>query len=215
MDEAQGFVVDALGHPAEHARAVAIDAVPHHLLDEAADLGEAGPPVELGHAHRHLVATHFRDEGTGARMDEPGFAGGRAETRLGFHSPDQSLEIPGRQDQIEIQLAHVLEIAGSDARVADVEGFDDATTDTAMSPVRSPDQPDVGKPAGVLLDNLGRAIRRPIVDNHPQCGRQRLLGDTLNRLAGVLGFVTARRDQAVAPIALIRRRPAHARTPWR
>ena len=86
-----------------------------------------------------------------------------------------------------------------------------------MPAVRAPDQPDVREPCGVLLDNLGRAIGRTIVDDHPQRGRQRLLRDALNRLARVLGFVTARRDQAVAPIALVAvgRRSAHARTPWR
>jgi hypothetical protein len=32
-----------------------VDAVSHDLAHEAADLLEAGDPVELGHAHRHLV----------------------------------------------------------------------------------------------------------------------------------------------------------------
>src|SRR4051812_16266505 len=56
MHEADRFEIDALGDPAEHARAVAVDAVPHHLAHEAADLLEAGDPIEFGHADRHLVA---------------------------------------------------------------------------------------------------------------------------------------------------------------
>jgi len=57
VDEAEGLEIDALGDPAEHASAVAIDAIPHDLADEAADLLEAGNPVKLGHAYRHLVPT--------------------------------------------------------------------------------------------------------------------------------------------------------------
>ena len=56
MNEANGFEIDALGDPAEHAGAVAVDAVPHHLTHEAADFLEAVDPIEFGHADRHLVA---------------------------------------------------------------------------------------------------------------------------------------------------------------
>ena len=45
---------DALGDPTEHASPVAVDAVPHELAHEAADLLD-GDPVELDHAHRQLV----------------------------------------------------------------------------------------------------------------------------------------------------------------
>ena len=41
MQEAQALVVHALRDPAQHAAAVAVDPVPHHLPHEAADLAEA------------------------------------------------------------------------------------------------------------------------------------------------------------------------------
>src|SRR6516225_8311059 len=47
MNEANGLKIDALGDPAEHTGPVAVDTVPHDLAYEAADLLEAGDPVEL------------------------------------------------------------------------------------------------------------------------------------------------------------------------
>src|ERR687891_2009521 len=130
MDDAERFVVDAFHDPPEHPRAMAVDAVPHHLFDKPADLAEAGLSIKLGHADRHLVTAHFWYEGTGARMHEPRLSGCRAEAWLGLHPPNKAFEIRGWQHQIEIQLADVLEIGRRDARVADIESFDDARADT-------------------------------------------------------------------------------------
>src|SRR6185312_14442490 len=49
MNEADRFEIDALGDPAEHPSPVAVDAVPHDLARESANLIEAGDPIELGH----------------------------------------------------------------------------------------------------------------------------------------------------------------------
>src|SRR5271165_4578608 len=81
VDEADGLEIDALGDPAEHAGPVAVDAVPHHLAHEAADLLEAGDPVELGHADRHLVPADLRHQRAALRVDEPRLAGGGPDAR--------------------------------------------------------------------------------------------------------------------------------------
>src|SRR5271165_2992546 len=85
VDEADGLEIDALGDPAKHAGPVAVDAVPHHLAHEAANLLEAGDAIELGHPHRHLVSTDFRHERAALRVKEPRLAGGSPNARIALH----------------------------------------------------------------------------------------------------------------------------------
>src|SRR5262252_6598480 len=96
VDETDGLEIDALGDPAEHATPMAVDAVPHDLAHEAADLLEAGDPVELGHAHRHLVPTDLRHQRATLRVDEPRLAGGGPEARIALHPLHQHLEVADR-----------------------------------------------------------------------------------------------------------------------
>src|SRR5258705_9664489 len=115
VEEAEIGIVHALRDPAQHARAVAVDPVPHDLPYEAADLAEASDPVELGHPHRHLVAADFGDALAGARMDEPGFSRAGPETRLPLHPPHQELEVAGWQIEVHVELAEVVVVVEVEA----------------------------------------------------------------------------------------------------
>ena len=59
MDETKIRLILARCHPAEHSTPMAVDAVPHDLANEPADLIEAFDPVELGHTHGVLVPAHL------------------------------------------------------------------------------------------------------------------------------------------------------------
>src|SRR5882672_5254849 len=109
MNEANGLEIDALGDPAEHAGPVAVDAVPHDLAYEAADLLEAGDPIKFGHAHRHLVSADLRYQRAALRVDEPWLTGGGPNARIALHPLHQQLEVANWQVQIHIQLAQVIE----------------------------------------------------------------------------------------------------------
>ena len=82
VDEPQALVVHALRDPAQHSAAVAVDAVPHHLSHEPADLAEARDPVELRHAHGHLVAAHLGNQRARAGIHEVGLSRGRPDARV-------------------------------------------------------------------------------------------------------------------------------------
>src|SRR4030088_1573087 len=97
MNEADGLEIDTLSDPAEHTGPVAVDAVPHDLVHEAADLLEAGDPIELGHADRHLVATDLRHQRAALWMDEPGLAGSGPDPRITLHPLHQQLEVADRE----------------------------------------------------------------------------------------------------------------------
>src|SRR5215470_13476974 len=71
MDETERLDINALGDPAEHSTTMTVDAVPHDLAHEAADLFETGNAVELGHADRHLVPADLWHQLTALRVDEP------------------------------------------------------------------------------------------------------------------------------------------------
>src|SRR3954465_14779929 len=55
-------IVPAHRDPAEHAAAMAVDAVPHQLAHESANLLEATRAIKLDHADRHFIAALFADE---------------------------------------------------------------------------------------------------------------------------------------------------------
>ena len=124
VDEAEGLEIDALGDPAEHSGAVAVDAIPHDLAHEAADLLEAGNPVELGHAYRHLVPTDFWHQRAALWMNEPGFARGGPNASITLHPLDEQLEVPDRQIKVHVQLAHIIEILEAHRFQAGVECLD-------------------------------------------------------------------------------------------
>src|SRR5262245_13657113 len=91
VDETDGLEITGLGDPAEHAAPMAVDAVPQDLTDKAADLLETSNPIELGHAHRHLVPADLRHQRAGPRVDEPRLAGCGPDARIALHSLHQQL----------------------------------------------------------------------------------------------------------------------------
>src|SRR5690606_32084641 len=106
VNEAQGGDIPAACNPAMHSTAVTVDTVPHHLADEATDLLETFPAVELGHPDGHFIAAGFADQSP-ISADEVGFATARADARIGTHAPQKNLEVSGRQFQIKIELAKI------------------------------------------------------------------------------------------------------------
>ena len=146
MNEADRFEIDALGDPAEHAGAMTVDAVPHHLAHEAADLLEAGDPVELGHADRHLVAADFRHQCAASRVDEPRLARCRSDPRIAFHPLHQHFEVANRQVEIHVQLADIVEVLKLHTIESCIESLDDAGADLAAAAIVSPDHAQVRQP---------------------------------------------------------------------
>ena len=126
MHEAEGLEIDALGDPAEHAGAVAVDAVPHDLAHEATDLLEARDPIELGHAHRHLVPADLLHQSAAQRIDEPWPAGGGPDARIALHPLHQELEVADRQVEIHVQLAQIIEVLQPHRIQASIERVDNA-----------------------------------------------------------------------------------------
>ena len=56
-----------------------------------------------------------------------------------------------------------------------------------------------GKRSAYSRKDLRRLVARPVVDNDPERGRNRLAGDTVQCPPGILCFVTARGHQQIPP----------------
>src|SRR5437667_11527474 len=134
MDEANSQLIPTASDPAEHSAAVAVDAIPHDLPHEAADLLETFGAIELDHADGHFIAAGFGDE-LAIIAAEIGFAGAGADAGILFHSLNEGLEIARRDVEVEIELADVIEVTWIDGFVAGVEGVDDAGADGAAAMV--------------------------------------------------------------------------------
>ena len=147
-----------------------------------------------------------------ARVLEPRLPRGGAQPGFGLHPRHQALEVARGEVEIEILLADVVEGLGIDGRVADVEGFDDAGADLAMTAILPADEAQPGQAGRVFLDDGRRRVARAVVNDDPEGWRQRLPRHTLEGTAGVRRFITARRDEAVAAR---RHRRGHTRTPCR
>ena len=106
-----------------------VDAVPHDLAHEAAELLEAIAAIELGRADRGFVAVALADE-LAVGVDV-GLAAAGGDARVGLHALHQVLEVARRQDQVEVELAEVVVVVGVDGLVAGVERLDDAGADGA------------------------------------------------------------------------------------
>src|SRR5262249_10375831 len=102
MHETQVRLVPAAGDPTMHPAAMSIDAVPHHLAHEATDRLEAGDPIELDHAKRHVVAVTLVDQ-LPVFLDIGLPAAGR-DAWISRHALHQNLEIARWQTQVEVKL---------------------------------------------------------------------------------------------------------------
>src|SRR5262245_33735768 len=99
-----------------------VDAVPHDLAYEAADLLETGDTIEFGHTHRHLVTTDLLDQIAALRVDEPRLAGSGADTRIGLHALHQHLKVASWQVQIHVQFAEVVKVLQAHRLQSSIEG---------------------------------------------------------------------------------------------
>jgi hypothetical protein len=126
MGEADRLIVPGRCLPPEHAAAVVVNAVPHHLADEASDLTEALDAIELGHARRCIVADAFADQSASRRVLVVGLARARAEARIIFHPPDQDLEVAVGKIEIEVDLAEVVELVEVNGCETGIKSLDDS-----------------------------------------------------------------------------------------
>src|SRR4051794_16479501 len=199
VNKAQCFGVDAFGDPTEHARSVAVDAVPHDFRNKTTDLFEAFHAIELGHPDRHLVAADFRDQGGSARMREPRLAGCGADARVALHSRHEQLEVAGWEFQIRIQLANVIELVKTHRLQPGVEGRHDARSYLARAGVHPTHDPKIRQPPPVFFEDGCSAIGRSVIDDDPGRWLQRLSSYTVERTANILGLVSTRRNEHIAP----------------
>src|SRR5262249_24468966 len=146
MEKAEGRSVDALGDPAQHATAMAVDPVPHDLTDEPTDLAKARSPLELRHPHGHLVAADLGNERAGSRVHEVGLAGSSAEAGRRLHALGQELEIARGQIEIHVELAEVVEVVERDRLQSCVERLDDSRAHATPSPIGALHNPEVWQP---------------------------------------------------------------------
>src|SRR5216683_3638850 len=220
VNEPELGIVPGHGDPSELAAAMAVDAVPHQLAHEPADLAEAGRAVELGHPDRVLVPRLLRDEIREIRQREPHFRVGLPEPdevrlaraspypRVALHPVHQAREVAGREVEIEVNLSDLLECSRIDRVVAAVERIDHASAQLALAAIRAAQHADPGKSCGVLGEDPRRSVFRAVVDDQPERRRRRLARHGVERAPSVLLLVPAGRNQAVAA-------RAHRCTPWR
>ena len=176
---------------------MAVEAVPHDLADQAANLQEALDPVELRGADGCLVAAALADQAAAA-PDEVGLSAAGAQARLRLHALHEQLEIAGRKLEIEVELAQVVELRRVDGVVARVEGLDDAGTHASPSAILPADDADEIVAGGILGQDGRCGVGRPVVDDHPERGAYALGGDRVQRTADDGCLVAARRDEHVA-----------------
>src|SRR5438067_2892277 len=112
---------------------MAVDAVPHHLPHEAADLAKAAHAIELRHPHGHLVAAHFGYPLPRAGMNEPGLARAGAQPRFALHALHEQLEVARGHLEIHVELADIVEVVEVERGQATVEGLDHARADGALA----------------------------------------------------------------------------------
>src|SRR5258708_7799558 len=208
VGEAQRRVVPRDRDPAKLPAAVSVDAVPHDLPYEATDLSEARRAIELGHAHRVLVADLLRDQpravadgelyrGRGhAGRNEVWFPRARADARLSLYAVHKDGEVSGRQVEVQVELADVVVGKRIDGLVTRVEGIDHAPPHLADAALGSANDPHVREPRRVLLEDLWRLVLGAVVHKDPPGGRLRLARDRLQGAARILGLLAARCDQA-------------------
>ncbi len=182
--------------PAQGARLVAVDRVPHHRAHEAADRLEARAPVELGHAHRHLVAA-FLAHHPARGGAEIGFPRAGADPRVGLHPRDQLGEIAGGQVEIEVELAEIGVVGEVDPREPVAERLDDAGPHRTGAAVGLAHHLDPGVPGGIVGEDRRRLVGRAVVHDHPFRRAQGLRHDAVEGAAHVGRLVAAGRDQQI------------------
>jgi len=176
---------------------VAVEPVPHDLADEAAELLEALHPVELRGADGGLVAASFADEPAVARA-VVGLAAAAPEARLGLHARKEQLEVARRKLQVEVELAHVIELRRVDGLVSGVERLDDARAHASPPAVVAPDDADEVETRRVLGEDRRGVVGRTVVHDHPERRPDGLGSDRFQRAPRERRFVAARRDDDVA-----------------
>ncbi len=124
MPYRQPRLVVARCFPPKHPAAMAVDAVPHYRMHEAADGLKALAAVELGDTVGELVAGPLQNP-TLADGDVT-FAAGRAEARIGGEPREQIREVVRRQFQVGVQLADEVVLVQVRRGKSLVKGFNDA-----------------------------------------------------------------------------------------
>ena len=171
---------------------MAVNAVPHHLADEPADLLETFPAVELGHAVGELVAAAFEDEGL--VHGDVGLAAGGSQVGIGREPVHQVGEVAGPEIQVAVELAD--EIVGVQVGQfeAGVEGLDDAGPDPPLRSRWPVQDMDPGVPSGCLIGDGAGGVAAAVVNDEPGRHPVRLGGHALHGPLQVLRLILDRRD---------------------
>src|SRR6185437_2505816 len=157
---------------------------------------EALRAIELAGADRVLIADALGDQR--AVLLEIGFAATGADPRVIAHPPHQGLEVPGRQDKVEVELAEIAVLADVDRLQPRVERLDDAGADGAVAAIRAGHDGNPVVLRRIFSQDAGRLIGRAVIDDDPSRGPRALRNDTVERLAHEPRFVTAGGDDCVA-----------------
>src|SRR5205085_12437038 len=141
--------------------------VPHDFPDEPTDLQEALRPIELGGSDGDLVTAALADEVAEAPA-VVWLSTAASQSRIALHALHEDLEVAGRQLEIEVELAEIVELPGVDGLVAGVEGFDHARAHASPPSILASDDAAEIETRCVLCQDGGRRVARPVVYDHPQ-----------------------------------------------
>src|SRR5262249_49637425 len=155
-------------------------------------------PVELRHTDGHFVAAHLGGHPPRARIDEVGLPRRGAETRIRLHALHQDFEVAGRQIEIQIELAKIVKLRQGDCLQARIESFDHCRPNASSAAVRKANDAEIWHSVSIALEYRSRLIGGPIIDHYPECWRNGLRHDALERPAHVSGLVTTRRDDDIS-----------------
>ena len=111
MDKSEIWLIPAAGNPTVHPATMAIYSIPHHFAHEPADRFEARYAKELCHSERHIVAVALVYETPSFFYIRLATTGCNARIRV--HFGNEKLKIPRWQAEVEIQLAEILKIVGT------------------------------------------------------------------------------------------------------
>ena len=103
MNKPQFGIIPTASNPPQHAAAMAIDPIPHHLANESPNRLETRDPIELGHSYRHFIAAFFTHISTISFKVSLPTTG--SECWVFIHPANQGFEILRRQVEIEVALA--------------------------------------------------------------------------------------------------------------
>jgi hypothetical protein len=174
---------------------VTVDPVPHQLGNQPSDVAVRRHPPELRHADAVLVAVDLVLE-PATPVDVERLAAHAAQPRVLVHEGEHPGEVAGRQVEVQVELDDEVVVVEVDVRQPGSEGADDARAEHPAPGPRVVDHPRPGHVVKQLLQQLGGAVRRAVVDHDPRRGGLGLAQDAGDAAGQELLLVAARADDA-------------------